>query len=356
MKSLKWRLVLIYSGLIFGLTLILGVATVIIVRGNLTLTALNNIQSIAEKEAKYVAALKEENVSYVETLSQINLLNGSDISVEEESDFFENEAKRKDYNRFFISDKSGNAKTLEKNSESMNFKNYDFFKELLKGKPVSSDILVNSKKEPLIYFASPIMSSGEITGYLIVEKNAEILSKIMANATYGETGYGYMINTKGIVIAHTNIDLVKNQSNEIENAKSNSSLKELADMMQNHMIKGETGNGAYTYNGVQKMAGYAPVKNTPWVMIITMERKEVIDKNSLIIILVFLILGTLVVGALITLKISSMVSEPFTELSKVIGKIADYDLRFDTNSKAANYLKRKDEIGKMTNGIKVLEE
>jgi len=355
-KSLKWRLVLIYSGLIFGLTLILGVATVIIVRGNLTLTALNNIQSIAEKEAKYVAALKEENVSYVETLSQINLLNGSDISVEEESDFFENEAKRKDYNRFFISDKSGNAKTLEKNSESMNFKNYDFFKELLKGKPVSSDILVNSKKEPLIYFASPIMSSGEITGYLIVEKNAEILSKIMANATYGETGYGYMINTKGIVIAHTNIDLVKNQSNEIENAKSNSSLKELADMMQNHMIKGETGNGAYTYNGVQKMAGYAPVKNTPWVMIITMERKEVIDKNSLIIILVFLILGTLVVGALITLKISSMVSEPFTELSKVIGKIADYDLRFDTNSKAANYLKRKDEIGKMTNGIKVLEE
>ncbi|MCP5455490.1 MAG: methyl-accepting chemotaxis protein [Thermotogae bacterium] len=356
MKSLKWRLVLIYSGLIFGLTLILGVATVIIVRGNLTLTALNNIQSIAEKEAKYVAALKEENVSYVETLSQINLLNGSDISVEEESDFFENEAKRKDYNRFFISDKSGNAKTLEKNSESMNFKNYDFFKELLKGKPVSSDILVNSKKEPLIYFASPIMSSGEITGYLIVEKNAEILSKIMANATYGETGYGYMINTKGIVIAHTNIDLVKNQSNEIENAKSNSSLKELVDMMQNHMIKGETGNGAYTYNGVQKMAGYAPVKNTPWVMIITMERKEVIDKNSLIIILVFLILGTLVVGALITLKISSMVSEPFTELSKVIGKIADYDLRFDTNSKAANYLKRKDEIGKMTNGIKVLEE
>jgi len=165
------------------------------------------------------------------------------------------------------------------------------------------------------------MSSGEITGYLIVEKNAEFLSKIMVNATYGKTGYGYMINTKVIFIAHKNIDLLKNQTNEIENAKSNSSLKEFVYIMQNHMIKGETGKGAYTYNGVQKMEGYAPVKNTPWVMVIAMERKEVIDNvNSLIIILVFLILGTLVLGALITLKISAMVSEPFTELSKVIEK------------------------------------
>jgi len=62
--------------------LVLGVANVITVRGNLTLTAMNNIQSIAEKEAKYVAAVKGENVSYVEILAQINLLNGSDISVE----------------------------------------------------------------------------------------------------------------------------------------------------------------------------------------------------------------------------------------------------------------------------------
>ena len=44
------------------------------------------------------------------------------------------------------------------------------------------------------------------------------------------------------------------------------------------MMAGEIGAGEYSYNGVKKTVGYAPVKSTGWSIGVSMETKEIMDR------------------------------------------------------------------------------
>lgn len=45
---------------------------------------------------------------------------------------------------------------------------------------------------------------------------------------------------------------------------------------------------------------------------------------------------------------SKIIADPIMELSKIINRLSNYNLRFNENDKAVQYLERKDEIGKIT--------
>lgn len=86
-------------------------------------------------------------------------------------------------------------------------------------------------------------------------------SKSRKGIKFLKTGRAYMIDSRGTVIAHSNQLLVSKSTNNIEIAKNDLELKELAELEKN-MINGKKGIGEYNYQGKKKIMSYLTVGNT----------------------------------------------------------------------------------------------
>jgi len=122
------------------------------------------------------------------------------------------------------------------------------------------------------------------------------ISKIVEDVHYGETGYAYIINKKGITVGHKKKELVIKQYNPIEDAKKNPDVLEFAQIIKEHMIKGEKGTGSYMFEKKEIIVGYAPVNNSPWVIAVSVENNEILKgvnqlRYSLIIFTMIIILA-----------------------------------------------------------------
>ena len=81
-----------------------------------------------------------------------------------------------------------------------------------------------------------------------------------------------MVNNSGVVVAHNNVELVKTMYNPIDEAKKDSSLEGLGDIITK-MTQGNAGSGEYYFQGIDKFAGFAPVTNTNWSIAVVADKK-----------------------------------------------------------------------------------
>lgn len=93
----------------------------------------------------------------------------------------------------------------------------------------------------------------------------------------GETGYSYIANKTGVLIAHPDSEKVLTQYNPVEDAKNNPDIQELADIMSNKMLKGETGVAQYFFEGTNRIIAYRPIIDTEWFIAIALKESELLD-------------------------------------------------------------------------------
>jgi methyl-accepting chemotaxis protein len=107
-------------------------------------------------------------------------------------------------------------------------------------------------------YSVPVYNSADaIVGVLIMTSDGYELSDLIKDITYAKTGYSFVINKEGVMIAHPDRTMVLTQDRTLEKAKANPEQQGLAAIME-RMIAGETGMGGYTYKGVTKYAGTRP--------------------------------------------------------------------------------------------------
>ncbi len=147
-----------------------------------------------------------------------------------------------------------------------------------------------------VAFAVPVYTGSEITGALGAFYSMEIFNRLVADITFGEEGYGYMINEKGETIAHKNRSLVDNRVNSIKQAETDPSLTELAEL-EKKMIQGDTDAGSYTYLGQKKYMGFTKIKNMPWSFAASTPHSEAFTTANLI--LIFMALFATVFGLIL---------------------------------------------------------
>jgi methyl-accepting chemotaxis protein len=113
---------------------------------------------------------------------------------------------------------------------------------------------------------APIMSeTGEVIGVLGTVIKAEYFTSLIANRKIGQTGYGYMTDSKGLVLAHPKTELVLKL-----NGTNLEGMKKLNRLMQ----EGKTGVEEYVFRGVPKIAGFAPVGMNGWSIGATQDQDE----------------------------------------------------------------------------------
>ncbi len=121
-------------------------------------------------------------------------------------------------------------------------------------------------KERIIKFLAPIMDKGDnVAGVLGMDINFERFGSRISRTRIGTTGYAYLVDRQGLVLAHPNQAYVSTL-----NLKQTAGIKEIADAM----LSEKTGVLPYTFEGVPKIAGFAPVPMKGWTVAVAQNVEE----------------------------------------------------------------------------------
>lgn len=166
------------------------------------------------------------------------------------------------YQGIFITDAAGNIYTgvLENGTpyKKINLsQDESFIRTKQHNAPVISEMIMSrATGKPVSAAIAPItLESGKFLGTAGIVIKAEYFTDLISSRKVGKTGYGVLIDSKGLVLAHPKSELV---------LKLNSSnIKEMA-TLNKRMFAGETGVERYKFQGVDKIAGFAPVGVNGW--------------------------------------------------------------------------------------------
>ncbi|MCC5422258.1 methyl-accepting chemotaxis protein [Clostridium botulinum] len=358
MKSLKTRLITIFTTIIFVLTVVLGFIVVNRVSKNLTEDYYDDLQNLAVEKSNYIKSKIDSEIFYIEAIAQDDKIINKDISWEKKADYFEKEAKRAGYMYYSYADKNGNATLFNKKRDTVNVKDRDYYKKAMSGKAAISDIIISAvTKKPTIIVASPIIKSGQIQGAFYGAKEATFLSDIVSKIEYGKTGFGIIVNDKGTTVGHANKKLVLSQSNTVEIAQKDPSFKSLADLIENIISQKKVGNGEYEYKGTKNAVGFSPIEGTNWTMVFGGEISEVLtDVHSIRNIIIVLSLMIIVIGALVIYFISGTIVSPIIAVTKRMNELSNLNFTISGNEDAIKYLNREDEIGSMARAVRKMRD
>lgn len=354
MKTIKIRLMAIFTMVMLVVTGTLGLITVMIMSNNQIEDVHKDLQVMAIEEAKYVKARVNAQLMYIEGLAQNNIIQSTEVSFQDKVNFLEEEAKRAGYSVFALVDSKGDVMYFDHSDVKTNVSDREYFQKALDGKANVSDIIISKQTgEPVVIFATPIYKDGTQTGVFFGRRDGRSLSQIASEIKYRETGYGYIINDQGTVMGHHNVDLVINQYNFIEEAKKDSNLNELAQIVEKEMLLREVGSGDYYFDGLNRIVGFAPVEDSPWIMAVAVDEKEILSEvNVMRNVFIGLILGAILLGAIITYFVSSSIAKPIIAVTKRINELSNLDFSIDETAEATKNLDRKDEIGEMTRALR----
>lgn len=152
----------------------------------------------------------------------------------------------------------------------------EYFQEAKQTRKAAVGDVVKSKAtgELIAVICAPILSdSGDFLGLFGMPIKAEALTDLVANKKFGETGYAFMTNKTGMVIAHPqkefilSLDLTKTEG-----------LEEFG----RTLTLGKPGTSSYTQQGVERIAGYAPVAMTGWSVAISQDKDELLSASRAI--------------------------------------------------------------------------
>jgi len=178
------------------------------------------------------------------------------------------------------------------------------------GKTTFSDALRSKiDQKPVIIAAAPLLSdTGQSVGIIGLTLKIDFLIDTISQKKIGTSGYAYMANGNGIIVAHPKADYVL----ELD-------LKTLDGMedIVRHMMQGEAGVQDYTFKGVEKIAGFAPVTVAGWSVAATQDTDEFMGasraiRNVILMVgvgfLTLTILGVLWFARSITIPINRVVA------------------------------------------------
>ena len=146
-------------------------------------------------------------------------------------------------------------------------------------------------KGPVFHLAAPIKShEGKVLGGLAATMRMEALGDILARSRLGQTGYVYMVDRQGVVIAHPKESAVMKL-----NLTTQAGMTSICDQM----LAGKSGVEEYLFQGVEKVASFAPIPLAGWSLAATQNQNELMAASGRIREGIFLVGGITLLLAMI---------------------------------------------------------
>ncbi|MCG8636937.1 MAG: methyl-accepting chemotaxis protein, partial [Desulfobacterales bacterium] len=176
-----------------------------------------------------------------------------------------------DYDLFLITDSKGNTIADSTGGslreKKINVADRGYFKEgkagnAVVGKPIKS----RASGLPVVVLSIPLTTrSGNFAGVFGAVLKLDSLSSKLTAIKIGDTGYPFMINKEGIIIAHPKKEFIF----ELD-LKTVDGMEEIT----RRMMANEDGTENYVFKETEKLASFASIAITGWSIGITQNRAE----------------------------------------------------------------------------------
>ncbi|PIE74625.1 MAG: hypothetical protein CSA18_04005 [Deltaproteobacteria bacterium] len=243
-----------------------------------------------------------------------------------------------------IVDKNGIVITSSniKNINKVNVSTREYFKQAINGKIyISRPLLSKTTGKPIFVISAPVKNANSIIGVLYAVIDLNSFTKVhIDKVTIGKTGYVYLLNKEGLVMAYP-----PDEKKIMEmNITSFDFGQKIVDM----------GNGfmTYTFNKVKKVAGFRKDPLTGWITVTTVPCSEMFQvalklRNQMITIGGFI---TLLLITTIIFIVSRFVIKPLTLFQLGLTDFFQFLNREKSNAEPIK-LSSRDEIGEMASVI-----
>lgn len=345
MKSIKTKLITYFSILILLSSFLVGIVSVYRAGQSLTKEAEKSLEALSFEAARLTNSRIETQKKILEMISLRADIQSMDWEIQKP--ILQRQVERTDFLDLAVVQLDGTAYYSGGNTSQLGDREY--VQKALKGETNISDLLISKVTNDIVLmYATPIERDGKVIGALIGRREGEAVSKITDDVGYGKEGYGYIINNNGTVVGHTDREKVVKQFTPIEEAKSDKSLTSLAEMFEKILAE-KKGIGTYSFNKNKLYAGYAPIEDSNWIVVITANQNEVLSaiptlqKNIAMIMIIVLI-----VSVIIAYLIGNSITKPIISIVHHSEKLANLDLKEDVSEM---FLSRKDEVGVLSKSL-----
>ncbi|MBU0973545.1 MAG: methyl-accepting chemotaxis protein [Proteobacteria bacterium] len=239
------------------------------------------------------------------------------------------------YDVFFVTDTRGQAIADSTGgayrTQNISVADRDYFISAKTGRvSIGMPILSKATGKPVVVVAVPLTTdSGQFAGIFAAVVKLEALSDKITGVKMGETGYPFMADKTGLIIAHPNKEqILKLDLTKLEGMET----------IIGAMLAQKSGVEPYRFKGIAKIAGFAPVALTGWSICITQNASEfmapVVEIRNIVLLVGGLFLVITLLGVLWFVRgIMAQLGQDPSEIARIADSIAKGDLTVEFNAK-----------------------
>ncbi len=190
-------------------------------------------------------------------------------------------------------------------------------------------------KQMAVSVAVPVKNSaGQLRGVVAADILLQTLVESVKGINLNGEGYAYLIDSKGVLLAHPKAEMMNKNLLEGEDKVTAARTKE--------MLAGEKGLINYNYNNQDMMMVYKKVPSTGWVLAIAVPQENVYKAlSSLKWLYAGVTLSAIILVLLVTFITAKRITKPLEILAQQVNIVADGDLTVQAS------VQGQDEIAKL---------
>lgn len=311
----------------------------------------NNLITTAAVAAGQVEYRLKSTLNIVETLGTVKELSVDTIPITEKLEILEHYKKSYNWSQVYLFNKDG----VSLADSELNVCDRQYFISALAGKSnISDPIYSRDSGEYVCAVAAPVWKDGiqnsEVIGTVMACMDVSSLNTLVSSINVSKNGYAYITDSRGTMIAHPNYELIKNQTNYIEESEKDPQYASLAAVLK-EMISGKNSFGSYKYQGQNKYLAYAPIEETNgWSIAISAPVYDFLGGTvQNITVTIAVIVLALIISFLSAAKLANAIGKPIQICTTRLQKLAEGDF----HSIVAD-IKTNDETMLLTQSAKML--
>ncbi len=187
-------------------------------------------------------------------------------------------------------------------------------------------------------------SAGKLMGVVAVDAMLDKIAGYVVKQTISGSGYGFLLDNKGVLMGHPVKENVANLNLSVVSDQVPQALANLV----GKMLRGESGEGAYSFAGGVRHMFYAPLPHGWSVAITRQEREFLAPVTKLGIRQGVLGVAALLILAVVLYSVTRSIDRPIKRLIDVMRDLADGDLCVASGMTGTDEIAR---VGRSLDGV-----